>query len=72
MPRVKEQRLGVLVGQSSSGAEAIVTVSKVGKDFRIRWAGREHRCPSSVRDIDAVKHETLLTFQVRNVTFVAA
>lgn len=69
---MKEQRLGVLVGQSSSGAEAIVTVAKVGKAFRIRWGGREHLCPSSVRDIEAVKHEALLAFEVRNATFVAA
>jgi hypothetical protein len=39
MARTKERGLGVLVGEGSAGGEAIVTVSKVGRDYRIRWAG---------------------------------
>jgi hypothetical protein len=72
MGRSKEQRLGVLVGENFGGGEAIVTVSKIGRDYRIRYAGKDHFCHPSVRDMEGVKRETLLVFQVRDGTFVPA
>jgi hypothetical protein len=72
MARTKERRLGVLVAEGSAGGEAIVTVCKVGRDYRIRWAGKDHLCHPSVRDMDGVKREALLVFNVRNAVFVSA
>lgn len=72
MARSKELRLGVLVGENTAGGEAIVTVSKVGRDYRIRYAGKDHLCHPSVRGIEAVKREALLVFGVRNPEFVSA
>lgn len=72
MVRSKEQRLGVLVGENSGGGEAIVTVIKAGRDYRIRCGSGDHLCHPSVRDIEGVKREALLVFHVRNAIFVAA
>jgi NAD(P)H-hydrate repair Nnr-like enzyme with NAD(P)H-hydrate epimerase domain len=72
MARIKERQVGVLVGEGASGGEAIVTVRKVGRDYRIRWAGKDHLCHPSVRDMDDVKREALLVFSVRNAVFVSA
>ena len=68
----KEKRLGVLIGENGAGGEAIVTVSKVGRDYRIRYAGEDHLCHPSVRGIETAKREALLVFGVRNAVFVSA
>lgn len=49
-----------------------MTVCKVGRDYRILWAGKDHLCRPSVRDMDGVKREALLVFNVRNAVFVSA
>jgi hypothetical protein len=67
-----EQRVGVLIGENAGGGEAIVTVLRTGRDYRIRCGSRDHLCHPSVRDIEGVKREALLVLNVRNAVFVAA
>lgn len=69
MARSKEQRLGYLRGETSDGAEAVVSVSKIGRDYRIGYGHRDHLCHPSVRSIEAVKREALLVYHVRNAVF---
>ena len=68
----REMRLGVFIGDNGAGGEAIVTVAKVGREYRIRYAGKDHLCHPSVRGIDTAKREALLVFGVRNAVFVSA
>ena len=72
MPRSKERKLGVLVGQNAAGDVAIVTVLKAGRDYRIRYGGEDHLCHPSVRDLPGVGREALLVFGVRDPVFLAA
>lgn len=70
MARSKEVWLGYLRGQTADGAEAMVRVSKIGRDFRIGYGDRSHLCHPSVRNIEAAKRETFLVFHVRASEFL--
>jgi hypothetical protein len=69
MARAKEQRVGYLPGETPDGVEAIVSVSKIGRDYRIGYGHGSHLCHPSVRNIEGVKREALLVFDVRNTVF---
>jgi hypothetical protein len=70
--RSKERKLGVLVGANAGGGEAIVTVIKVGRNYRFRHAAKDHLCHPSVRNLEGVRREALLVFGIRDAVFVAA
>lgn len=65
----KKQLVGYLRGQLADGSEAIVRVSKIGKDYRIGHDFKEHLCHPSIRNIESVKRELFLVFNVRNAVF---
>lgn len=69
MARSKEQRIGYLRGKLSDGSESVVSVSKVGRDYRIGCGFKDHLCHPSVRDINGVKREALLVFNVRDAVY---
>lgn len=69
MARPMEQRLGYLRGDTADGTAAVVSVSKIGYDYRIGYGNRDHLCHPSVRDIEGVKREALLVFHVQNMIF---
>lgn len=69
MARSKEKRVGRLRGRMSDGSEVSVSVSKVGRDYRIGCGFKDHLCHPSARDIDGVKRDALLVFNVRDVVY---
>lgn len=69
MARPKEVRLGYLRGELADGNVAIVTVSKIGRDYRISYGNGRHLCHPSVRGIEDVKREAMLVYDVRNAVF---
>jgi hypothetical protein len=69
MARPKGQRIGYLRGEAADGTAATVSISKVGRDYRIGYGNQDHLCHPSVRDIDGVKREALLVFCVKNSVF---
>lgn len=69
MARSKEQRIGYLRGRLSDGSESVVSVSKVGSDYRIGCGFKDHLCHPSVRDIDGVKREALLVFNMLDAVY---
>lgn len=69
MVRSREQRLGYLRGNAADGTAAVVSVSKIGRDYQIGYGNRDHLCHPSVRDIEGVKREALLVFHIQNPVF---
>jgi hypothetical protein len=69
MARSKEKRIGYLRGTMPDGSEAVISVSNVGRDYRIGCGFKDHLCHPSVRDIDGVKREALLVFDLRNAVY---
>lgn len=69
LARSKEKRIGYLQGKAADGSDAVVSVSKVGRDYRIGCGFKDHLCHPSVRDIDGVKREALLVFHVRDAVY---
>lgn len=51
------------------GTEAVVSVSKIGRDYRIGCGFKDHLCHPSVRDIEGVRREALLAFDVRDAIY---
>lgn len=47
----------------------MVSVSKIGHDYRIGCGFKDHLCHPSVRDIEGVRREALLVFDVRDATY---
>lgn len=68
MARSDEKRVGYLRGKTLDGREAVVSVSKIGRDYRISYGFKDRLCHPSVRDIEGVRHEALLVFDVRDAT----
>ena len=71
MARRKEQRIGYLRGKIRDDTEAVVSVSKIGRDYRIGYGLKDHLCHPSVRGIESVKREAFLVFGVRDAVFEA-
>jgi hypothetical protein len=69
LARSKEKRIGYLRGKTSDGTEAVVSVSKIGRDYRIGCGFKDHLCHPSVRDIEGVRREALLVFDVRDASY---
>ncbi len=69
MARSKEKRIGYLRGKGPDGTEVVVSVSKIGRDYRIGCGFKDHLCHPSVRDIEGVRREALLVFDVRDATY---
>lgn len=69
MARRKEQRIGYLRGRAGDGTEAVVSVSKIGRDYRIGYGFKDHLCHPSVRGVESVKREAFLVFGVREAVF---
>lgn len=69
MARSKEKRIGYLRGKLSDGSEAVISVSKVGRDYRIGCGLKDHLCHPSVHDIQSVKREALLVFNVHDAVY---
>ncbi|WP_156941439.1 hypothetical protein [Mesorhizobium sp. LNJC405B00] len=69
MARSKEKRIGYLRGKMPDGTEAVVSVSKIGRDYRIGCGLKDHLCHPSVRDIEGVRREALLAFDVRDAIY---
>lgn len=65
MARTREQHLGYLRGIAKDGQETAISVSKIGRDYRISSDFRNHLCHPSVRDIDGVKREAAIVFGMR-------
>ncbi len=53
----------------SDGTDAVVSVSKIGRDYRIGCGFKDHLCHPSVRDIEGVRREALLVFDVRDAIY---
>lgn len=64
-----EKRVGYLRGKTSDGNEAVVGVSKIGRHYRISYGFKDRLCHPSVRDIEAVRREALLVFDIRDATY---
>lgn len=69
MARAKEKQIGYLRGIDLDGEEATVSVSKVGREYRIGHGFKNHLCHPSVRDIAGVRREALLVFGIRNADY---
>lgn len=69
MARSKEKRIGYLRGKGPEGTEVVVSVSKIGRDYRIGCGLKDHLCHPSVRDIEGVRREALLVFDVHDATY---
>lgn len=69
MARSKEKRVGYLRGKSTDGNDVVVSVSKIGRDYRIGCGFKDHLCHPSVRDIEGVRREALLVFDVRDAIY---
>jgi hypothetical protein len=69
LARSKEKRIGYLRGKLFNGGGAVVSVSKVGRDYWIGCGFKDHLCHPSVRDIEGVKREGLLVFHVRDAVY---
>ncbi len=69
MARPREQRLGYLRGSTMDGVEVVVSVAKIGRDYKVGFADRHHLCHPSVRSIEAVKREVFLVFGIRASAF---
>jgi hypothetical protein len=61
--------LGHLRGVGADGAPAVVSVYKVGRDYRITHGDARHLCHPSVRSIEKVKSEAFLVFHVGEASF---
>lgn len=53
----------------TDGTEAVVSVSKIGRDYRIGYGFKDHLYPPSVRDIEGVRCEALLVFDVDDAIY---
>ena len=69
MARSKEKQIGYLRGKISDGTEAVVSVSKIGRDYRIGCGFKDHLCHPAVQYIDGVRREALLVFDIRDAIF---
>lgn len=69
MARSQEKRVGYLRGKATDGTDVMVSVSKIGRDYRIGCRLKDHLCHPSVRDIEGVRREALLVFDVRDAIY---
>jgi hypothetical protein len=69
LARSKEKRIGYLNGKTFDGTDAVISVSKIGRDYRIGCGSKDHLCHPSVRDLEGVRREALLVFGVRDAIY---
>jgi len=68
VPR-KEPLIGYLRGEYANGAEALISVYKAGRTYRLSGPGAPHLCHPSIRDIEEVKREAFHVYGVWRSVF---